>query len=242
MQNWFESWFDSKYYHMLYKNRDEAEANFFMDNLLNYLKLSKESCILDLACGKGRHALFLAAKGYKVHGVDLSEQSILHAKKFSNKNLSFAVHDMRNPHDDKFDAVFNLFTSFGYFKTEDEHIKTLKNMESALKNKDSVLVIDFFNAVKTIHKLKLVESKKVDGVEFNIRRQVLNNAIIKDIAFKDNNKYYNFQESVMAFTLGKLEKMLMAADLKITQTFGDYALNSFQVMKSDRLIILAQKQ
>ena len=53
--SWFINWFDSPYYHILYKNRDEKEAEFFIENLVQYLNLKKRSKLLDIACGKGRH-------------------------------------------------------------------------------------------------------------------------------------------------------------------------------------------
>jgi len=53
-ENWYASWFDTPYYHILYKDRDYDEAQAFMDNLTHYLNLPEESKILDLACGKGR--------------------------------------------------------------------------------------------------------------------------------------------------------------------------------------------
>src|SRR6478736_3856513 len=75
-QNWFASWFDTPYYHILYKDRDEEEAEFFMDNLVHYLNLPEEAKILDLACGKGRHAFHLIQLGFDVTGADLSVNSI----------------------------------------------------------------------------------------------------------------------------------------------------------------------
>ena len=75
-KEWFKDWFNTSYYHTLYKHRDESEAHRFIDHLCAYLKVKKGSKILDLACGKGRHALHLAKKGYQTTGVDLSEESI----------------------------------------------------------------------------------------------------------------------------------------------------------------------
>ena len=113
---WYKSWFNTEYYHILYKNRSTIEAESFIKKLIKELKLKKNSSLLDLACGKGRHSIYLNKLGFKVTGVDLSSQNIAYAKKFSNKRLSFFKHDMRLPINQKFDAIFNLFTSFGYFE------------------------------------------------------------------------------------------------------------------------------
>ena len=149
-EQWYASWFDTPYYHILYKDRDYSEAQGFMDNLTNYLNLPEKGKILDLACGKGRHSVYLNTLGYNVTGVDLSEQSIKHAKQFENDTLKFKVHDMSKPYQDKFDAVFNLFTSFGYFEDESCNLNTIKAIKSEL-NEFGFGVIDFMNVnfVKT---------------------------------------------------------------------------------------------
>jgi cyclopropane fatty-acyl-phospholipid synthase-like methyltransferase len=88
-KEWFSSWFDSPYYHILYKERDDKEAQLFMDQLSSYLQIQPEHHIMDLACGKGRHAIYLNQKGFEVTGVDLSPQSIAFAKIYENAHLHF---------------------------------------------------------------------------------------------------------------------------------------------------------
>ena len=111
--NWFANWFDSPYYHLLYKNRDDKEAQSFIDNLIYRLKIPKKSTILDVACGKGRHSIYFNKRGMKVEGIDLSHNSINIAKKEENRTLKFSVHDMRKVFKkDAFGIIVNLFTSF----------------------------------------------------------------------------------------------------------------------------------
>jgi 2-polyprenyl-3-methyl-5-hydroxy-6-metoxy-1,4-benzoquinol methylase len=86
---WFENWFDSEYYHLLYDNRNHEEADLFVSNLLAFLKLPKGAKVMDLACGKGRHSYFLNASGLDVLGVDLSSNSISEAKEMENESLHF---------------------------------------------------------------------------------------------------------------------------------------------------------
>jgi cyclopropane fatty-acyl-phospholipid synthase-like methyltransferase len=102
---WYASWFNTPYYHILYKDRDYSEAQAFMDTLTRYLNLPENGSILDLACGRGRHAVYLNKLGFRVIGVDLSEQSIAHARQFENESLKFEVHDMTIPYPNSFDAV-----------------------------------------------------------------------------------------------------------------------------------------
>lgn len=60
--DWFESWFNTPYYHILYKDRDFVEAENFIDKLLAEIRLPQHSTIIDLACGHGRHSVYLNQK------------------------------------------------------------------------------------------------------------------------------------------------------------------------------------
>jgi len=241
MKNWFDSWFDTKYYHILYKNRDYSEAENFITNLTADLKINPNKSILDLACGKGRHSIFLNKLGYKTTGVDLSKQSIEHANQFKTPTLDFFVHDMREQiKNNSFDYVFNLFTSIGYFEDESDNLKMLNSIDS-YTNEDGVLVIDFMNANKVISNLVLDEVKVVEGITFTINRKVENGFIIKTISFTDKNQKFNFQEKVQALELHHFENYLKETNFSIYKVVGDYNLGNFDVEKSNRLIIFAKK-
>ena len=97
-EQWFETWFDTNYYHLLYRNRDENEARQFIDALLRYLNPQPKAHFLDVACGKGRHSIYLHSQGYKATGVDLSSNSIEIANQCQKKDLSFYVKDIRENH------------------------------------------------------------------------------------------------------------------------------------------------
>lgn len=234
---WFTSWFDTPFYHILYKDRDDTEAHAFMDTLTNYLNIPEDGTILDLACGKGRHAVYLNKLNYNVTGVDLSENSIKHAKQFENDTLAFDVHNMCNPYHKKFDTVFNLFTSFGYFDNDIDNLNTIKAIKANL-NETGFGVIDFMNSEYVINNLVPEEIKTVDNIDFHIKRYVEDNYIIKDISFKANNDDYNFQERVRAFTLKDFEALFEKANVYLLDIFGDYKLNKFKTDTSERLVLI----
>ena len=236
-ENWFSTWFDSPYYHILYKNRNEEEAQVFMDNITHYLNMPENGTILDLACGKGRHSIYLNKLGYQVTGVDLSENSIAVANESSNESLRFKTHDMREPMNETYDAVFNLFTSFGYFDTFEDNIKTLKAIKDSI-NEYGFGVIDFFNTDFIIENLVAEETKEIDGITFNIKRFVENQKIIKEIRFEDKGETYNFTEKVSAFTLADFESMMEVAGIYLLEIFGDYKLKKFYKTQSERLIMI----
>lgn len=240
-REWFKDWFDSKYYHILYKHRDHREAQHFIDALVTRLALPQGARVLDLPCGKGRHSIYLAQKGFNVTGVDLSEQSIAHAKQFETDRLRFFVHDMRVPvRVNYFDAVLNLFTSIGYFEKDSDNAKAVSAAGKALRP-GGTLVIDFMNVNKVVRELVREERKTIDNITFNIRRLVENGQIVKEIRFEDEGKQHVFIERVRALTRAHFENYLKSSSLKLINLWGDYSLHDFDETNSDRLIIAAVK-
>ncbi len=237
LDTWYASWFDTPYYHILYKDRDYAEARLFMDNLTSYINLPDDARILDLACGKGRHSVYLNQLGYDVTGADLSDNSIAEAKKHENEKLHFTVHDMREPFGTKFDAIFNLFTSFGYFEDDADNVATLKSICKSLTD-HGFGVIDFMNAEHVIKNLVPEETKSVEGIDFHIRRYVADGHIFKDISFEDKGKKFNFTERVQALRLEDFEQMMDEAGIYLLEIFGDYKLRKFYRNESERLIMI----
>ena len=234
---WFESWFDTNFYHELYKNRDEDEANNFIENLIDKLKLDPDSEVLDLACGKGRHALKMSDYFQKVTGIDLSKNSINIAKKLNKENLKFFTGDMRNfSLNKKFDFIFNLFTSFGYFENFNENSLVLDNCNKHLK-KNGLIVIDYLNPEKVVNTLVKNEIKIINKTKYTISRKIENNFIIKDIYI--NNKEH-FYEKVQLINLEMFNEILKKANFTIDQTFGNYHLEEYN-KNSNRLIITALK-
>lgn len=238
---WFECWFDTPYYHLLYGKRNEEEAAFFLDNLLKHLQLPQGARCWDLNCGKGRHSVYLNKKGYDVIGTDLSQQSIAHARQFENDHLHFYKHDMRNLfYANYFDAVFNLFTSFGYFRNRFEDEKVFQSVFNSLKP-GGIFVLDFFNPARALACLKELEEKKVGEVTFVIRKKIENNSIIKEITVNDMGKTCDFKEEVKIFTESQLVLLGEEAGLRIKSTFGDYSLQLFNAENSERLILIFEK-
>lgn len=236
-QHWYASWFDSPFYHILYKDRDDTEAQHFMDNLTNYLNIPKHGEILDLACGKGRHSIYLNSLEYHVTGVDLSENSIEYAKRFENKTLNFEVHDMCQPYKKQFDAVFNLFTSFGYFENEEDNLSTIKAIRADL-NESGFGVIDFLNSTQVINNLVNENIKTVEGIDFHQKRSVIDGYIVKDISFTADGEDYKFQERVKALTLEDFETLFEKAGVYLLDVFGDYKLKRFDPKTSERLVMI----
>lgn len=238
---WFAEWFDSPYYHILYKNRDEKEAKLFLDRLLDVLQPQPAARMLDLACGKGRYSIYLAEKGYNVTGVDLSVKSIEYARQFENDHLSFYTQDMREPfYINYFDFIFNFFTSFGYFEDDRDHYRTIANMAKGLR-KGGTIVLDFLNKNWVEENLKTHREKIINDIQFKMTTEVKNGFIVKKIRFQHRGHNFRFREAVRALTLNDFEDMYKAAGLEIVQLFGDYQLQPFLPKESERLIMVVKK-
>lgn len=239
--NWFESWFDSPYYHILYSNRDRDEAQLFIQHLLERLHLPKGSNVLDLACGKGRHSRYLNERGFKVVGVDLSECNIQYCKQFESETLEFYEHDMRQVvRVNYFDAVMNLFTSFGYFEKDYENELVIRSAAKGLV-KGGYFVLDFFNAHKALNELIPEQTKTIDGITFKIQKKVERGFIVKDISFDAEGKQHTFHEEVRTLHLEDIHQFLIKSGLSLLEYYGDYDLHPFDNINSTRLIIVARK-
>ena len=239
--NWYEKWFNTKYYHILYANRDHEEAKLFINNLASHLKLKKNTKIIDIACGNGRHAIYLNLLGYDVTGIDLSKKNIESASKSSKKNLQFFVHDMRKLFkQNEYDLAVNLFTSFGYFDKDSDNEKALLYIAKNVKN-EGLVVIDFMNVKKVLMNLIKSELKIIDDIEFNITRTIKNNKILKSINITDGEEKLFFKEEVSIITLDNFSDYIKKAGLQIIDIFGNYHLESFNALKSERLILVCKK-
>ena len=232
------NWFNSDYYHILYKNRDKKEAEFFINNLIKKLKIKKKSKILDLACGVGRHSFYLNKKGMNVIGIDNSENNIKKAKKFENKFLKFKKKEMTEDYGQEFDFIFNLFTSFGYIN-EKHNLNTLKSINNSLIN-HGILVIDYLNVFKLKEELVEKETKKIGNIIFNIKRSFKDNFIVKKIKIKDNNEIFYFEERVMELTKNDFQDYLNKFNFEILDVYGNYNLEKYH-KNSERLIMIIKK-
>ncbi|MCS6823085.1 MAG: class I SAM-dependent methyltransferase [Cytophagaceae bacterium] len=239
--HWFETWFDSPYYQLLYNHRNEQEASLFIGALISFLQPAPDARILDIPCGTGRHSVELHKKGFHVTGADLSLENIKKAQRLSSERLQFIQHDMRKPFAyHEYDIVLNLFTSFGYFDTEQENIDTLKNFSHALKRK-GVLVVDYMNVKKTITSMIAHELKWVENVKFELSKSVVDGYIVKRIMITDGAIQKCYTEKVKVLYIEDFTNYLNIAGLNLTHVFGDYELNRFDTENSDRMILIAQK-
>lgn len=117
--DWWATYFDARYLLEYEPIFDLARDRREIGRLIEILQLPVGARILDCPCGQGRHAHLLAEAGYDVDGVDYSRELLALAKsRGAGPSLRYARADMRQlpaKWNRRFDAVVNLFTSFGFF-------------------------------------------------------------------------------------------------------------------------------
>jgi len=242
-REWFKEWFNTDYYHQLYFNRDEREATEFINRLLNHLQPPADALLIDVACGRGRHAKILAARQYDVTGIDLSAENISYASQFETERLHFYQHDMRLPYwMNFFNYAFNFFTSFGYFRTEREHYNAVRTISQSLQP-GGIFVLDYLNVHYAEDHLVHKSEKEIDGVNYYLTKWYDETHFYKKIIVEDDalETPLEFTEIVAKFSLGDFNDMFAFHDLQIQEVFGDYSLGSYDVKKSPRLIMVARK-
>lgn len=241
-KEWFSTWFDSPYYHILYAQRDESEAADFIASLQQKLHLAAGARVLDAACGKGRHAITLAQLGFTVDAFDLSPANIEAAQEFENKDLLFFVHDLREPLPlkNQYDAIFNFFTSFGYFDDQIDNQKAFNTFAGGLKE-NGLLVLDFFNPTHVLANLVPTETVICEGISFQIKRWSESGYLYKSIDFTDKGQNYSFVEKVELVAKNDFVAYAAQAGFSLVDLKGDYKLSPFDEAASPRMIFVWAK-
>jgi len=240
---WYKDWFNSPFYHKLYFERDEKEAETFISRLIDHLQPAPGSYVLDVACGRGRHSRILADKSFNVTGIDISFENIVFVKRFETENLEFYQHDMRLPFRvNYFDLAFNIFTGFGYLRTRREHDDVIRTISNALKPNGTV-VIDYLNVHYSEDHLIYNEEKKINGTNYEIHRWHDDTHFYKKITINDPllHQPLDFTEKFSKFSFGDFNDMLSYHGLQVQEVFGDYQLGNYDVRIEPRLIIVAKK-
>ena len=238
-------------YSARYKHRSDELALRELPFLIGALELPARALVLDLCCGAGRHtrAMVEAVKTGRVVGLDLSAD-LLHlaqAKGAARKRRIFVRGDMRQLPlaSGVFDGVVNLFTSFGYFKTDREHLSVLKEVARVLKP-GGRFVIDFFNRDWVLANLVTRSESNVNGERIVATRRYdkRSKRILKTIRISRGdsaNEVETLTESVRAYGAEELKKMLLRAGLRPLRLYGDLSGGAFDSNESSRCVWVCEK-
>jgi SAM-dependent methyltransferase len=237
--DWFEQWFAEDYLH-IYQHRDETEAERVIELIATNLAGRRIDTVLDLACGAGRHARVLRERWWTV-GLDLS-MSLLKLARKESADGPYVRADMRDlPFaDGSFDLVVNLFTSFGYFDDDREHLRVLSCVCAAMK-RGGTLVIDFLNASRVRRELVPYDERVENDITIEQWRAISpdDRFVEKKIRLRGRGKEYI--ERVRLLSPRDLQRMLIASGFEVVKLFGDYGGADWSE-DSPRTILFASRQ
>lgn len=246
-EKWYREFFGKYYLQFFAQRKTSLGTKKEVKFICEVLNLPKGAKILDLASGPGRHAVELAKKGFKVTCLDFNRHFLHLAKKLAKKNKVFLQtiqSDMRDiPFRNEFDAVINMFSSFGYFEKERENLKVLKAVSRALKP-NGLFLLDLANKNWV---LKNVEKKTWDKIDktyvlekrfFDRRKNIFFNEVI---LISPNKKEKHTFTLLRLYGSFEINEKLKNVGFKILKFYGGYNKEKFVLNSSPRLIILAKK-
>ncbi|OXM15313.1 SAM-dependent methyltransferase [Paenibacillus herberti] len=246
MSEWYERSFGEDYL-IVYRHRDWKQAEREVALLVAGLDLRPGARIADIGCGMGRHSLALSKLGYSVVGMDLSEALLEEARNQEESEAVTWVHgDMRQIpfEDEEFDAVVNLFTSFGYFEKDEEHVQVLREMRRILKPGGRFL-IDFLNSEQV--KATLVpESHRNDEESDTViveKRKIEQGRVVKCIRLSNSEggDIREYTENVSLLDEDWFRAALERAGLELGSVCGGYGREPYDRASSKRLIMTGRR-
>ena len=265
-QPWYIQFFKRDYLriygHTLQQDRTDLETHF----AIHALDLQPNDHVLDLCCGQGRHSIALAKTGLSVTAVDLSEEMLAIAKQNALDEKVAPVNggnaegkggptgeiplqqaDMRHlPHDfeNRFDAVINMFSSFGYLESEHDDQQVLHQIAKSLKPRGKLL-IDLLNREWVIINNEEFDwHEHEDGRIILERRQLdlqnsINHLTYTEI-LPDGSRNEMSDLHMRLYSLTELTNMLTVAGMNLEHVYGGFRGEDYGV-DTRRMIIVAQK-
>ncbi len=248
-QQWFEEWFNHPLYLQVYSHRDSSEATLCIETILRLTGLAgadNTTPVLDIACGAGRHAIALARKGLNVTANDLSPFLLETAQaeaRLHGLEIRFNRCDMRTLRlGPEFRLIVQLFSSFGYFKTDEEEQQVLHNIAGMLLP-DGWYVLDLVNPA-WLRSHFVPKSERSSG-ELSIieERKLTPDSVSKEITIRDGEgATCRFTESMRLFNKDGISGMLGKAGFSVELAAGDYRGAPFLEEESPRIILFCRKR
>jgi SAM-dependent methyltransferase len=245
-REWFRHFFDASYVAALREEKPFRQTRLEVDFVLRSLRPPEGARILDLPCGYGRHAALLARRGFRVVGVDLSRAMLAEARCRSTEGprLRFHRRDMRRiAYREEFDAVINLYTSFGYF-TPAQNVTALRRMARALRPGGRLLVDHRDPAYDAALPGRLwYRTGKTRFVledrRFDRRTKITDSTQLIVITGRRwvTQKTLRIQE----FSLPQWRRMLRRVGLRFLRAYSGYDGRPYRAGSTGRLILVAEK-
>ena len=245
---WYVDFFRSDYLnvygHMFTEERAEKESAF----VASALGLKAGASVLDLCCGQGRHSIQLAKRGLRVTSLDLNAEYLELAKQAAataKVEIETVAADMREiPFEDKFDAIVNMYSSFGYLESEAEDLKVLESAAKALKA-GGQLLLDMLNREWAIDNyIQNDWHTGADGTLYVERRDL-------DLATSRMHVHFivvdpkggrreSIGHNIRLYTLTEMTRLLERVGIRVTSVVGGFDSEDYGIV-TRRMIIVGRK-
>ncbi|MFC2086570.1 class I SAM-dependent methyltransferase [Bacteroidota bacterium] len=253
MKQWYETLFAN--YASNYDNESFTQGTIgecdFIEQEINY---DRDTCILDLGCGTGRHTIELTKRGYKVTGIDLSESMLKKAKEKAsqeNLNIDFQQQDARKL---SFHEVFNLVImlcegAFPLMETDEMNFQILENASKALRDKGKLIFTTLNGLFPLFHSVKdfLKSATKEDGVKYDKHNfdlmtfRELNTIKLKD----DDGNDMELECNERYYVPSEISWLLKSAGFKKIDIYGaqlgGYSRDDALTTKDYEMLVIAEK-
>ena len=232
------------YAHLFSAERAEKEVAFAE----KVLQLKAGACLLDLCCGQGRHGVLFARHGFQVTGLDLNQSYLelaRQAAKADNVELQTVAADMRQiPFQSHFDAIVNMYSSFGYLESEAEDLTVLASVARALKP-GGRLLLDLLNREWAVaNYIQKDWHSGTDGTLYVEHRELDLASSRMHVSFRiiesGGGRRDSIGHHIRLYTLTETARLLEHVDMGVTGVFGGFDGEPYAI-DTRRMIILAQK-
>lgn len=242
--SWYRNWFADELYMDLYAHRDGSEARQAVDLFERIAgTAAADRRVLDLACGSGRHAFELARRGHPVTATDLSPTLLTAARRKTQRHAGHVAlirSDMRRLpfRAGAFGAVLQLFTAFGYFRSDEENAAVIGQVRGVL-TPDGWYMLDFLNSALVREQLVPESEQHFDNIQVVQERRIRDDRVEKRIRIFHGGRERIFRESVRLFTLDDFRRMFQQHRFTLEHVFGDYTGAAFEA-SSPRCLMFAR--
>jgi SAM-dependent methyltransferase len=247
-QPWYQSFFGRDYLDVYDGSFTEERARQEVSMVEAALALQKGESVMDLCCGQGRHAVELARRGYAVTGLDLSAEYLRLTEAAAASvgvRLETVEADMRAiPAEGRFDALINMYSSFGYLESEADDAMVLTAIGRALRPGGRAL-LDLLNREWVVHNngatdwhygpdgTLYLEARELDLAAS--RNHVTFTAVSPSGERRDLDGHH-----IRLYTLREMIGALDAAGLRYETVYGGYNSEPYSP-DTRRMVVIASK-
>ena len=244
MGEWFTTFFDSLVNDFWDAAMPPEATAAEVTYLQRTLALHEGAAVLDVPCGRGRHALALARHGLRVTGVDLSVDAVDELRRraaASGVEVDARVGDMRDLDVGPFDAAYSLGNSLGYFDPAGTG-RFLAGVAQALRPGGRFVLDTHMVAEALLAQLQPESTYTAAGITMSDRNRYDpgESRLDTTVTFERDGEVVRREMSVWVRTSGELLRLVAGAGFEVEVLHGDLDAGPFE-LGSPRLLVVARR-